>query len=531
MAMDHTDSSLRKLLLSVGILSGIFIAADGHIHGHAEAQTYKYVPAQRTFYSSRTVTDYTFNRQNATLTSGQWFQGNMTVTYIPESLLRNGVSIGNMIQSGTLSVMNPDGSVQFTADLTGMSPSYYTNKTNCGRTVNLFELGVGTNHTAGKAYLDFNYSYSALLPGNPGTTNGVANTYTSWNQNRQTYNIVGGCDELNAYVLVPRIVPIATVVNIMVRQQVQTVQSNTQTRVTQSRFQKFMKSVRRFFGAGDEDDGLVAFAPWINPIGSWARQTDSNAQVPYSTNSGGFAIGIDGDYNENVFMGAAFTYIRSNTDVSAVFPTTMQSDTYNVTLYGRYSITPSWGLTLMAGYGNVQNKSKRAVDFDNTGFATASMSSNVFNGKVGIERDFGIINNLVITPSLSLAGYYLNNSGFTEQGDPNGAIVAGKATNTVTADANLRAMYKVNDTFGVLANIGASYDIVQGSVTVSAAPIYSPTSFIAVSSEQLPPWAFNAGAGITVNATKQVTLGAQYGVQLRPGYQNNAGSLSLRVAF
>lgn len=521
--MSRTYSSLRKVLLTASVSSVTLLGISGASLTTATAQTYKYVPKQITTYGLASRGDYTFNKQNASLTSGQWFEGNMTVNAgWAASSLYNGRRMTGMIESGTLSVINPDGSVQFTSNLAGLSPTYYTGLQNCGRPTNLFEVQVGSG--AQRAYLDFNYNYNVLLPGDTGV-------YTSWNQNGSTYRLTSGCDSLNANILVPRVVPIISTYTILVQTQVKETQATVQTRVTQTRFQKFMKSVRRFFGAGDEDESLVAFAPWINPIGSWARQTDSNGQVPYSTNSGGFAIGIDGDYNESVFLGGAFTYIRANTNVSALLPTSMQSDTYNVTLYGRYSFMPSWGLTLMAGYGNVQNKSKRAIDFDNTGFATASMSSDVFNAKVGIERDFGVMSNLVITPSVSLAGYYLNNSGFAEQGDPNGAIVAGKATNTVTADANLRAMYKINDIFGVMANVGASYDIVQGSVTVSAAPIYSPTSFIAVSSEQLPPWAFNAGAGIVVNATKQVTLGAQYGIQLRPGYQNNAGSLNLRVAF
>ena len=487
----------------------------------AAAQTYKYVP--KTYTSTFNVTggQYTFNRENSSLTSGQWFEGSMTTVVFDTSRLNNNTPVGGMILSGSLAVINPDGSVQFQRSLVGLAPRWYTNLQNCGQSTNLFEVEVGSG--AQRAYLDFNFNYNVLLPGSTGV-------YTSWNQNGTAYRLTSGCDSLAANTLVPRAVPITYTYTVLIKQQVQAVQATAQTRVTQSRFKKFMSSVRRFFGAGD-DDGLIAFAPWIDPIGSWARQTDSNGQIPYSTNSGGFAIGIDGDYNENIFMGGAFTYIRANTDVASVLPTSMQSDTYNVTLYGRYSITPSWGLTLMAGYGNVQNKSKRAIDLENTGFATASMSSDVFNGKVGIERDFGVINDLVITPSLSLAGYNVSNSGFTEQNDPNGAIVAGKSTNTVTADANLRAMYKINDMFGVLANVVASYDIVQGSVTVSAAPIYSPTTFISISSEQLVPWAFQAGAGILVNATKQVTLGAQYGVQLRPGYQNNAGTVSLRVAF
>jgi hypothetical protein len=488
---------------------------------NATAQTYKYVPKNftQTFYTTGGV--YTFNRQNSTLTSGQWFEGSMTTRVFDTSRLPNNTAANGVILSGSLAVVNPDGTVQFQSNLGGLTPTWYTNLQNCGQSTNLFEVQVGSG--AQRAYLDFNFNYNVLLPGSTGV-------YTSWNQNGNTYRLTSGCDSLIANILVPRAVPISYTRTIMVRQLVQTTQATAQTRVTQSRFVKFMSSIRRFFGAGDDED-LIAFAPWIDPIGSWARQTDSNGQVPYSTNSGGFAIGIDGDYNEKLFVGGAFTYMRANTSVAALLPTSMQSDNYNVTLYGRYSIAPAWGLTLMAGYGNVQNKSKRAIDFNNTGFATASMSSDVLSGRVGLERDFGMTNDLVITPSISLAGYYLNNGGFTEQNDPNGAIIAGKATNTVTADANLRAMYKINDMFGVMANVGASYDIVQGSVTVSAAPVYSPTSFISISSEQLVPWAFQAGAGLVVNATKQVTLGAQYGVQLRPGYQNNAGTVSLRVAF
>lgn len=531
---------LARSLRAFAVISSVSIAAlsvnGGDFFSRAEAQTQS-VTQNGKVYTYRTATysgtainnysDYTFNRENASLTSGQWFEGSMSVRYLPGTTFIPGQRFP--IDSGTLSVVNPDGSIQFQQSLRGLSATYYTNLQNCGQTTNLFELAVGVVYNRNDsvntgAFLDFNFNYNVLLPGDTGV-------YTSWNQNSTAYRLTSGCDSLYANTLVPRAVPIAYAFTTTTLISVQAVQATAQTRVTQSRFKKFMTSVRRFFGAGDEDDGLVAFAPWIDPIGSWARQSDSNGQIPFSTNSGGFSIGIDGDYNKDVFLGGAFTYIRSNTSVDAVLPTSLQSDTYNVTLYGRYSFASSWGLTLMAGYGNVQSKSKRAIDFYNTGFATADMSADVFNGKVGIERDFGVMNNLVITPSISLAGYYLNNSGFTEQGDPNGAIVLGKATNTVTADANLRAMYKINDVFGVMANVGASYDIVQGSVTVSAAPIYSPTNFINIASEQLVPWAFNAGAGLVVNATKQVTLGAQYGVQLRPGYQNNAGSLSLRVAF
>lgn len=521
--------SLRALTVFSSVSLAALVVNGGDFFNRAEAQTqtvtqngkvYTYRTATYSGTYNQDVADYSFNRTNASLTSGQWFEGSMSVRYLPSGVLYSGRLLN--ISSGTLSVINPDGSIQFQQNLAGLNATYYTNLRNCGQTTNLFELQVGSG--AQRAYLDFNYNYNVLLPGDTGV-------YTSWNQGSNTYRLTSGCDSLYANVLVPRAVPISYTVTRTTLISVQAVQATAQTRVSQSRFKKFMTSVRRFFGAGDEDDGLVAFAPWIDPIGSWARQSDSNGQIPFSTNSGGFSVGIDGDYNKDVFLGGAFTYIRSNTSVDAVLPTSLQSDTYNVTLYGRYSFASSWGLTLMAGYGNVQSKSKRAIDFYNTGFATADMSADVFNGKVGIERDFGVMNNLVITPSISLAGYYLNNSGFTEQGDPNGAIVLGKASNTVTADANLRAMYKINDVFGVMANVGASYDIVQGSVTVSAAPIYSPTSFINIASEQLVPWAFNAGAGLVVNATKQVTLGAQYGVQLRPGYQNNAGSLSLRVAF
>ena len=491
---------MTKSLFSLAVAAGVSLAA----LATASAQT------------GPTV-NYTFNRSNALLTSGQYFSGGMSVTF-PTSP-RTGVNY-SIINSGSLSVINPDGSVAFSnTSLQTASTRYYTNVTNCGSSINVYETQVGSG--ANRAYLDYIPRYNVLLPGSTGT-------YTSWNDATGTYRLAVGCDYLARSLVNMRAAVVRTMM-IQATSRASMFFMGVQNRINQVRFNS-NRFFRKFFGAGDEDAGS-SFAPWIQPIGSWARQSDHGGATPYTSNSGGFAVGIDGNYSENLILGGSFTFLRTNTDINVELPASTNSDTYNFSLYGRYSITPEWGATAMVAYGYTANKNKRAIDTSISGFATSSNGTNVLSGKIGVERDFGLINNLVFTPSIGLAGYYVNNAGFTENGDENGIIAQGKSSNTVTADANLRAMYKVTDAVGLMANVGASYDIVQGSVTVTAAPIASPTTFVAVSGEKLPPWAFQAGAGVLFNVTKQTTLGAQYGVELRSGYQNNAGSLSLRVAF
>lgn len=463
---------------------------------------------------------YEFNRTTARFTDGTYLYGQMTATFPV-----NPTSTPYATVNGAFAVYA--GGYQYNLSLFNLRANYYTNVLNCGTRTNIYEYGTsfaGADGRIKSLYLDFNQNSSRLLPGDSGV-------YTSWNDGSGAapYRLVATCADFNASRVQLRAQGIVATIMQQAAQNMGMFFNGLQSRMSTLRF-KSNRNFRRFFGAGDEDSG-DGFAPWIQPIGTWARQSDNNGMTPYTSNSGGFSLGVDGNYNENIIVGGAFTFLRTSTDINVTLPSKMESDTYNFSLYGRYSLTPEWGATAMVSYGHISNKNKRAIDSAISGYATSSFGTDVFGAKVGLERDFGVVKDVIITPSIALAGYYVNNGGYTEAGDDLGVTVRNKSSNALTADANLRAMYKATEALGIMANVGASYDLVQGSVTVSAAPILAPTDFVAVTGQKLPPWAFQAGAGLFYNITKQTMIGAQYGVELRTGYQNNAGSLNLRIAF
>ncbi|HEX8962295.1 MAG TPA: autotransporter outer membrane beta-barrel domain-containing protein, partial [Rhodocyclaceae bacterium] len=162
--------------------------------------------------------------------------------------------------------------------------------------------------------------------------------------------------------------------------------------------------------------------------GMWLRGFGGSGDVKATADasgtdyqSGGLALGIDGDLGDTATVGAAFGYTRTNGNTAAGH---LDMDSFQAAAYGNWQ-DEGYYLSGMAGIGRHKTNARRQVVAGNLN-AQAAAAYQSWTGTAAAEtgRNFDL-SHLTVTPFVGLAYTHLRSDAFTESGAGAGNLQVG----------------------------------------------------------------------------------------------------------
>jgi outer membrane lipase/esterase len=179
-------------------------------------------------------------------------------------------------------------------------------------------------------------------------------------------------------------------------------------------------------GGASADAGLGGrLSLFVNPLGSFGKKDATSQEAGYDFHNVGILAGGDYRIVDNLFAGAAFTYLRTNADVNAPALGAVDSNGYGLSLYGTYYLGGfyvdllggftyySYDISRQVVYGPGPGGDPSVAPVNLTARADTSGWQYSFNGGAGYDFRVGA---LVATPFFRVDYLHLGIDGYTESG-------------------------------------------------------------------------------------------------------------------
>lgn len=192
--------------------------------------------------------------------------------------------------------------------------------------------------------------------------------------------------------------------------------------------------------AGPTAAAMDGIGVWADTYGTWGDQDERDGKMGYEYDTYGGVVGIDKTFG-NALVGLSFGY--SETDVDADHFSESDIDTYNLGIYGTYTMGSLWfdgGFSY--AWGDIEND--RKVQFLNR-TASSDTESDTWTLYGGLGYDF-VTGNWTLTPNLMLKYSDYDQDDYTEKG---------------AAGANLHVNDFSQDSFTSSLGLDVAYQIKQ----------------------------------------------------------------------
>ncbi len=180
------------------------------------------------------------------------------------------------------------------------------------------------------------------------------------------------------------------------------------------------------------------WGPWARGYGLSSNASSTATSAPYSESGAGLIIGADNQITDRIVAGVALNVSSDKASVSGGGFT--QTNAYQGSAYGQYSIDPNWYVNGIAGFGWQTYKSARVVSFITTSVDNGSFDGQSYRayGETGYTLHPAMLPLTRITPYLGLGYLHVSTDGFTESG-PTALTLQSMDANSFTTDAWARA--------------------------------------------------------------------------------------------
>lgn len=271
---------------------------------------------------------------------------------------------------------------------------------------------------------------------------------------------------------------------------------------------------------------------WIKPFGSVSNQSGLNDVTGYRASGGGLAVGLDRALTPDFMLGGVFAYsyntVRGSSDVTT---NNLGINSYQLGLYGNYSLTHDTDMDFQADVGFNQNNEYRSIDFMRTS-ASANYSSYTGHLGLGIQHVLPASASLNFIPSLRLDYANISAQSYLESGA--GALnlnVNSQTYQELMLSARLKGDYQLSETLKLTANAGVGYNTLNNQTQITTSFAGGGNSFVTYGMN-VSPWLYSAGIGLVSFKKNGAELGLRYDLQASPtGFLNQMASLRFRMDF
>ena len=277
---------------------------------------------------------------------------------------------------------------------------------------------------------------------------------------------------------------------------------------------------------------------WAKGFGNWANQGDLNNVAGYSVDGGGVAFGFDKQLSLKSNLGISLAYAYSSVSSnSAVAPSSVDINSYQLGLYGDYQLQPDLQLTYQLDGAINTNASTRSLSSfaGTTGVganATGTYNSYVVHAGLGLKKFFSLNPSTRLTPEVRVDYTTVQTDAYTESG---GGLLNLKVNSqtyeTLYTSASLRVDHTLSNGLDISANIGVAYNALDNNAQLTSAYQGGGPAFV-TNGLEISPWLYNAGVGIGGMVSKDVELNVRYDIDFSStSYTNQMVSARVKVLF
>ena len=277
---------------------------------------------------------------------------------------------------------------------------------------------------------------------------------------------------------------------------------------------------------------------WAKGFGNWANQGDLNNVSGYSVDGGGVAFGFDKQLSLKSNLGISLAYAYSSVSSnSAVAPSSVDINSYQLGLYGDYQLQPDLQLTYQLDGAINTNASTRSLSSfaGTTGVganATGTYNSYVVHAGLGLKKFFSLNPSTRLTPEVRVDYTTVQTDAYTESGG--GLLnlkVNSQSYETLYTSASLRLDHTLSNGLDISANIGVAYNALDNNAQLTSAYQGGGPAFV-TNGLEISPWLYNAGVGIGGMVSKDVELNVRYDIDFSStSYTNQMVSARVKVLF
>ena len=270
---------------------------------------------------------------------------------------------------------------------------------------------------------------------------------------------------------------------------------------------------------------------WLRPFGSWGKQSKNTKQkiAGYRTRARGLVVGVDAPVGDTARVGTAVAYSTSTITGKGAGQDKTDVKSWQVALYGDYS-TARYYVEGQLGLGrnDVSTASQVAFLTRKADYDTTSLMASVGGG-----LPLTLTPGTTLTPTAGLSWTRVGSANYTTRGASalNQKIAVG-AIDAVVGRLGTQLQRKITRNKGTLiptARVGLSYDFAGEQTTASGTFTGGGTPFT-VKGAKPKKLSGTAGLGLTY-ATPRWSIGAEYDLTTRPGYQGHTARLNAKVTF
>lgn len=279
------------------------------------------------------------------------------------------------------------------------------------------------------------------------------------------------------------------------------------------------------------------YSVWGQMLFANGDQGFRKGEAGYDSESVGMIIGVDNNtLIDNAVIGASFSYVISKTDSKSANRTNTDTDNYQLSLYGGYSLDEQTVLSGTVSYGLNDIESVR-FNVGNVAGQTAFSEYNAhqFAASVDLARQYQY-KGAVITPNVSASWSTYRPDAYRETGSAAGL---GQRIDSESSEAfelgvgmTAQWMHQLDNGGIVLptAGVNYSYDLI-GEQTSTLTQFNAGGPTFTTEGAKPAPASYGANLGLTYLYSDQLEFSVGYGYTGRSEFDSHTGTAKIRYRF
>jgi len=285
---------------------------------------------------------------------------------------------------------------------------------------------------------------------------------------------------------------------------------------------------------GDSSTGIASGDPtndkgmWVQAFGTAAKQDVRNGIQGYKANIGGATFGADNLINDDLRVGASFSYgnttAKGNSNKASI-------NSYQGTVYSSYTLGKAY-IDGLAAYTYNQYDTSRYL-FDGT-TAAADYNGQQYSAKATLGYNLGMPSSIQVTPFTSAQYILLQQDRYTETGSSANLTVKSDDMDIFKAGLGTKLAYIFTEggyTVTPSITVAAYHDF--GSDKVSTTSNFTSVAGFGFHSTgaDVARDSYNLGAGLTIYSDKETTISFDYSYDMREDFNAHTGSIKVRLGI
>uniref|UniRef100_UPI000B2F4C46 autotransporter outer membrane beta-barrel domain-containing protein n=1 Tax=Aliarcobacter cryaerophilus TaxID=28198 RepID=UPI000B2F4C46 len=270
---------------------------------------------------------------------------------------------------------------------------------------------------------------------------------------------------------------------------------------------------------------------WFKPFGSIGSQNDKDGISGFDITTGGFGLGLDGEYKDNHKLGFGLFYTNANVEVNNQ-PQKSDIDMFTALVYGSVPvIDDKTNFLYQTGYTWQKTDSSRTLFTGDK--ATADYTSNTAFVDLKLTRDVQVSDKFLLKPMVETTYRHFTNPSYKENGAGALNLHVDKFTSEdLILGIGTNAYYNITNDSKIVGNVNVGYDFKGNDQTITSS--FAGAAGVKFDTKGIDNgrWSYQAGIGyeLDISDRNNIHVGYEYQGQGKD-FSNNIISAKYVLKF